>query len=674
MAALTSARSGLWGTGSTWSGGVAPVDGDTVTILSGHEVEMNSVSTIGSDTSTAAITINANGKLFYPANSSYSPALTLKGDLIVNGTLEIGTQSAPIPANRFCAFYFSSNILGDGKYGVKINAGATVNIYGPYRTPWVYLAADASTANNSLTIDQVPTGWNNGDGIAIAPTDRTYSQVTRRNLTATVTGTSTSLDGLCQYNHKGTGLVRAEVALLNRNIKIAGQSSQTAYVVIDTTAVVRIENAGFGWLGVNTTDKYGIVIKTTTGSLVIRNCAIWDSKWQGFVTSGAAWNNVTLDGNVHVGAVANYNGVNAIGTTSGTIWSVTNNLVIGSTGSSAGGWVFADMGGVISGNRAVGCNGAGFGFTETNLPVRPTVSNLYAHSNASYGFNIQYKNYTLDGCLAFRNNGSGFLLSGGGSNTVGGITLKNCDALTNNGQNYEINGTSILMTGCKGHSEFGYTVGTNLQFAQQCGIVTIEGFDAAAGNGRTACTNDIVMYGMMAGSMPQVTFLSSNIRSTVSFSPYSAAYCDIETYVALHDINGVVGNHLLVIPGGSITPDSTTFRTEAPCSKMVPNSAVTPLRSSFRQIPIAAGNQVTVEAYLKLSGYTGSAPRLMIRRNYSAGIFADVQIDSGLGAADAGGWQRIGGVTPAPAENTVLEVFLLVDTGGTVYVDDWGIV
>mgnify|MGYP000341886143 CR=1 FL=1 len=42
MATVTSAQSGLWSSGSTWSGGSVPVDGDDVVISAGHEVQVDS--------------------------------------------------------------------------------------------------------------------------------------------------------------------------------------------------------------------------------------------------------------------------------------------------------------------------------------------------------------------------------------------------------------------------------------------------------------------------------------------------------------------------------------------------------------------------------------------------------------------------------------------------------
>jgi hypothetical protein len=83
MAAITSTASGNWGTGGTWVGGIAPVEGDTVTIASGHTVTVDGTYIVGSDPGSAglaAVTVAAGGTL--KASRIANSSLTLKGDLV----------------------------------------------------------------------------------------------------------------------------------------------------------------------------------------------------------------------------------------------------------------------------------------------------------------------------------------------------------------------------------------------------------------------------------------------------------------------------------------------------------------------------------------------------------------------------------------------------------------
>src|SRR3990172_476583 len=100
MTAITSAATGVWSNTATWTGGVVPVEGDTVTIQNTHTVTIDQDITVGADTSTAAIAIASGGKLEYLSTAVADYTLTCKGDLTVSGTLEIGTVANPIPSTR----------------------------------------------------------------------------------------------------------------------------------------------------------------------------------------------------------------------------------------------------------------------------------------------------------------------------------------------------------------------------------------------------------------------------------------------------------------------------------------------------------------------------------------------------------------------------------------------
>lgn len=83
MAAISSAQSGNWNSGSTWLDGIVPGDGDRVTIINGHIVRANVNVTVGSNTANIgrAITINGSspsdyGKLIVESGVT----LTLKGN------------------------------------------------------------------------------------------------------------------------------------------------------------------------------------------------------------------------------------------------------------------------------------------------------------------------------------------------------------------------------------------------------------------------------------------------------------------------------------------------------------------------------------------------------------------------------------------------------------------
>lgn len=76
-ATCTSIKSGNWNTSSTWNCNKTPGSGDTVTILSGHNVTLNG------DSSATSLTINAGGTL-----TDGGKDLTLSGNATINGTYD----------------------------------------------------------------------------------------------------------------------------------------------------------------------------------------------------------------------------------------------------------------------------------------------------------------------------------------------------------------------------------------------------------------------------------------------------------------------------------------------------------------------------------------------------------------------------------------------------------
>jgi hypothetical protein len=222
MAAITSAQTGLWNATSTWTGGVVPVSGDTVTIASGHVITVNGVYTVGADTATAAVAVAGTLK----ASRSVSSALTLRGNLVNSGNsaqLDYGVAGDLIPSGITADLIINSSAsLAVNKYGITFTGGTLFSFGGAPKTGFTTLSAAASSAATSISVSST-TGWVVGDVLAILTTSSTASQRTVATISS-ISGTGPFNVGL------STGLESAKasgglVQNLSRNVRVYPASS-----------------------------------------------------------------------------------------------------------------------------------------------------------------------------------------------------------------------------------------------------------------------------------------------------------------------------------------------------------------------------------------------------------------------------------------------------------------
>lgn len=115
MAAITSTQAGNWSAPGTWTGGVVPGAGDTVTIS--HAVTVNTNSTVGispADTTTLVLDVAAAGSLTVAAGLT----LTVRGNArVVNTTLTLNAGASYI--------FDSSAAAGTPVYSLTFGSGAS---------------------------------------------------------------------------------------------------------------------------------------------------------------------------------------------------------------------------------------------------------------------------------------------------------------------------------------------------------------------------------------------------------------------------------------------------------------------------------------------------------------------------------------------------------------------
>jgi hypothetical protein len=139
--------------------------------------------------------------------------------------------------------------------------------------------------------------------------------------------------------------------------------------------------------------------------------------------------------------------------------------------------------------------------------------------------------------------------------------------------------------------------------------------------------------------------------------------------------NGIANNHYKMLRAGKISLDTTlAYGTNTISEKLEPISITTKLRCGSKMVPVNKNDTYTVDVYVrKSSGYTGDAPRLMLRRNAALG-YDDTVLATSVGAN--GNWELLSGIVPVALDQGIFEVYVDCsgDVGsGSVNIDNWSL-
>ncbi len=561
--------------------------------------------------------------------------------------------------------------------GFRAEKGSTVGIYGPTMTFWkTLLAANAAASATSLTTAD-STGWANGDSIALASTTQTASQCEKKAMGAGASGTSIGTIAALTNAHNGTSPTQAELLNLTRGAKILGTSSSLqAYVFIDTTATVTFQYVELNNLGSATANKRGLDIQTTTGSCSITFCSLHDFSVASSIgvlmsSAGTNHNNITFSSNA-VYNIANV-GVQLNATTNTTNTLDSNAVIL------TGGVAFniGDVGCTVTNNTAVGSTSHGFTFSESATSIG-TFSGNTAHSNGGYGFNVQnFSNGAVGSTTSWRNSFGGYNIG-----SIYNCTFTTITAFGNAGANIFIaQACNLIFSGVTSSSDSTFTTasGINMSTFATDIFVDTSTFGVASGI-KTAHTQDVICN----SGVYQTLFLNNcNLASTTPVATQSNM--PIGSFVASGKNGQSAGAEKVWKPTGNITSDSVVYNTVSPSLRITPSTASfktdsgqSPSRGTFT-CSVASGTTCTVTVAVRKSvigdaggaTYNGNQPRLIVKRNASAGITADTVLATATNAAN-GAFETQTGVTASVADDCILEFVVDCDgTAGWVNVDTW---
>ena len=290
MAAITTAASGDSNVAATWTGGVIPVEGDTVTVAAAHTLTIKGAHVWGADTATAALTINGTVQFDTAANTD----LRLKGDLSLNTStgrwirnIPTATVTSKVRVNYSAT---PANLKYDGKIGQTGRFQEWTEI-GAARTRLTTLTADLAVGATSATV-AAATGWRVGDIIVIESTTATNTQIEHRVLTSvsgttvgwTAALTSAHASGANVGNASSNVMWESDAAGFYGRLRIGLNASQPANSIT-------IQNVAFHGLGGN----------NDTGGLDLGGSTFFASGSPWGTISGLACTNIRADGTDQTG-------------------------------------------------------------------------------------------------------------------------------------------------------------------------------------------------------------------------------------------------------------------------------------------------------------------------------------------------------------------------------------
>jgi len=222
---LRAVRSGPWNDSATW-GGLKPRSTDEVVIENGLTVDYDLAFDQNPAAEVKQVTIQGGGTLRFLPDTR----MDLDGSLLVldNGTLEVGTSQNPIPATKQVLIGF--NVFNDRLSSTNdpnwpnfrpgpnptmpdfhpediglwtMGPGSRATFHGAVipRT-WLRLIEDAPAGTTQLRLEAIPTGWQVGNQIVLAPSGTNPDEAEIRTITA-ISNDRLTLDRPLSFLHHG---------------------------------------------------------------------------------------------------------------------------------------------------------------------------------------------------------------------------------------------------------------------------------------------------------------------------------------------------------------------------------------------------------------------------------------------------------------------------------------
>jgi hypothetical protein len=645
-------------------------------------VTMDSTATTDYGTPAAAglatFGISNGGTVTWGTTAATNYRLRQSGNVFIwaGGVMNMGTVATPCPRGGTQELQF--DCAADGDFGLIVwgtfNFQGLSRLAGVDRTS-VLLTADAAGGATSLTVDAQLSAVNT-DSVAIGSTTRTPTEGEDKALTLDAGATTLTIAAIANaHGGNAATFVQGECVVLTRSVRVlAVTAGQTAYVVCREGSTIDADWGEFRYLGHTTAGKQGVEIDAlSTGSFNINACSFRDFDQYGFTFSGTA--PFTFTNNVlYRCPIAANNATVTVGAGITSLWTMTGNVIISPLANGSG-FSINDLSGNFSNNR---CSGSyqGGQFGEAGELASGTFADNVFHSASNYG--VLFTGGVIGGTFlrwkVWRSGGAGaatlFFAS-----TCNDSVFEDC---------YFFGGANAGVYFTAGLT-FDNLTFRNCVLAGETGYTTTYGF-MLVGTTYTRLRCEGCTFGVASGLRIAHTTADFRANATYIYGDLTLVNCTLastewsqsDRFRGRASINyqrheGVASTHSSVMQIGTVALDAALYRTTTPSEKMTPVAAPTNLRlqSAPRRFAVTNGQTLTIAVYTyKSPAYNGSAVRLVVKCNSSAGVSTDQVLDSMVGAAST--WEQLTGSVGPVTEDCIITAIVECDgAAGQVNTDDW---
>jgi len=498
----------------------------------------------------------------------------------------------------------------------------------------------------------------------------------------------------------------------------------------NSTGSVSLSNCAFNGSNLASTPAFSfIATKTPAWNVSIKGCNFsgYGATTDIITLDSVSANNFTFTDNIVVDSSQNGMFINAL---SSTYANIKNNFLIGNTQNGLRVVNPYLVSGSIGG---IGCINGICGSVVAGTNNRANYDGLAGHYNTKEGVNIlgtipQLSSTIFSNITANNNTTVGVEISGNSNNLLSPIKLNINGLVSNNNGDAGFEGYAI--TGNLSSMTLNNNVGYGIKTSIGNGVTIFDNVSSEGTlvSGTTACAFGILSaYNYFLTTIrnsklvtdPSITDNSAILLDSSNFEQFSvessvlSSYQDVRVlsnrylvegsyqfnnctfnsgllsstvenyqpevftengFVVMKE-NGIANKHYRLLKAGKVSLDETLYNSPNTVSeKLEPTSTVTKLRCGSKMVPVNKDDEYTIGCFVyKSNGYSGDAPRLVLRRNTALG-YNDTVLATSVGADQT--WEPLSYTLPAALDAGIFEVY--VDCSGeagcgSVNIDSWSL-